>query len=108
MKTIAKQPNINYIERKIFWGLFALLVIFAVSYGYFVNQTILNIVARENIEEKTMTLNSEISEMEFDYIALKNDVNIDYAYSIGFVDVENVKFASRRLPVTALSVETNR
>ncbi len=99
-----KLNSVNHFERKIFWVFFAFLVIFAILYGYFVNQTILNIVERRGMENKIVILESEISEFEFDYISLKNNINLDYAYSVGFKDVSNIKFASRKLPSQSLSI----
>ncbi|MBU4480444.1 hypothetical protein KKG48_03325 [Patescibacteria group bacterium] len=96
--------NISYFERKLFWVFLAFLVSFAILYGYFVNQTILNIVERKGMEDKIVVLESEISEFEFDYITLKNNTNLDYAYSVGFKNVSDIKFASRRLPSQGLSV----
>lgn len=105
-KIITQLNNISHLDRKIFWGLFSCLLFFVISYAYLVNQTILNIVERENVEESIITLSSDISEMEFEYISLKNDINLAYAHSIGFVDVVNVKFASRRLAGQSLSLRS--
>lgn len=104
MNKISKQLNINCLERKVFWSLAVLLVFSSIMYAYLVNQTILNIVERENLEGDIITLNSNISELEFDYISLKNDINLDYAHSIGFVNVGKVKFASRKLPGQTLTL----
>ena len=101
---ISKQLNINYLERKLFWFFAGLLLFSIIFYAYLVNQTILNIVERENIQENIIALSSEVSGLEFDYISLKNEINFDYAYSIGFVKVENVKFASRRLSGQSVSL----
>ena len=76
MNKLKKQLNISNLEKRVFWGLVVTLVSFAVFYAYFVNQTILNIVERENIEEEIVMLNSKISELEFDYIALKNKIYV--------------------------------
>ena len=107
MNKIAEKMNINQLEKKIFWFLAGVIGISSMLYVYLVNQTILNIVMRENVESEMVDLESKISELEFEYITLKNDINIDYAYSIGFVDVEKVKFASRKLSTQSLSVNSN-
>ncbi len=104
MNKVTKQLNINNIEKQIFWGVFTLLLLLGTSYVFFVNKTILNIVERESFEEKIITLNSQISELEFDYIALKNNITIDYAHSVGFHNVDSVKFASRKLAGQGLSL----
>lgn len=99
-----RQLNISQFEKKIFWTILSLFIIFSAYYAYLVNQTIFNIVARENAENESVTLNSKISEDEFKYISLKNDVNLDYAYSVGFSNVKNIAFASRKLPNQNLTV----
>ncbi|MBU1557556.1 hypothetical protein KKC45_01185, partial [Patescibacteria group bacterium] len=90
--------------KKIFWIVVVLLFLLAMSYAFFVNKTILNIVERENLEEKIVVLNSQISELESDCMTLKNNITIDYAYLSGFYDVNNIKFASRKLPSQGISL----
>ena len=104
MEKILKQLNTSYWEKKIFWFLIVFLLFSIVAYVYFVNQTVLNIVKREKIENQIMSLNSRIGELEFKYISLKNNISLDYAYSIGFVDVKDVKFASRKLSNQGISL----
>ncbi len=104
MKTKTLKINTKNIEQKLVWGVFGLLVFSAISYVYFVNQTILNIVARENLEADIVVMNSEISELEFEYIAQKNKITLNYAYSLGYEDADNVKFASRKLAGQGLSL----
>ncbi len=108
MNEVVKKINVVQLERNFFWGLLITLIFSVILYSFFVNQIVLNIVERENLENDIVALSSKISGFEFNYIALKNDIDIDYAHSIGFVDVKNVKFASRRLPTTALSINIDR
>jgi len=108
MKTKTLKINTKNIEQKLIWGVFGLLLFFSISYVYFINQTILNIVARENLEGDIVALNSEISEMEFEYIAQKNKITLSYAYSVGFKDANNVKFASRKLVGQGLSLRSDQ
>jgi hypothetical protein len=84
------------LRKKIIFSLFGGVVLFAFLYGYFVNQTILNVVARENIETKLIELSSEVSSLEVEYIKLKNKIDLEFAYSLGYSDVSNVKFVSRK------------
>tara|TARA_Y100001935_G_scaffold235865_1_gene220111 strand:+ start:535 stop:852 length:318 start_codon:yes stop_codon:yes gene_type:complete len=79
-----------------------------VSYIYLVNRTVLNVVAREEIEETLSNLHGDVSELEFSYITLKNSITMHYALEQGFQEVdekENVFFASRDTSV-GLSVRT--
>jgi len=107
-KATTKKINIISLNKKIFWSLGVFLLFFLIFYVYLINQTILNIVARENIESDIVVLNSEISEMEFEYISQKNAVTLGYAYSLGFEDADNIKFASRRLAGQGLSLRDNQ
>ena len=104
MNKIIGKINRGYFEKTIFWGLVIPTIILSIFYAYFVKQTIINIVERENFEDEIVVLNSEIGKLEFDYIALKNEVDIDYAHSIGFVNVHEMKFASRAVPTKNLSL----
>jgi len=104
MTDIITKINTNNLERKIFWFLSVFVITSIIFYGFLVNQTVINIVERENIQDEITMLNSEISGLEFDYIALKNEINLKYAYSVGFEDAKNVEFASRRLSDKVLSI----
>ena len=89
------------------WGLFALLVLCLLSYGYFVRSTIVNIVLRQNAEQALVALNSNISNLEADYIKAKNDVTMEFALSQGFVPVSGEKFVSQDKKSLGLSVKSN-
>jgi hypothetical protein len=104
MTDIITKINTNHLEKKIFWFLSMSIVAAVVFYGFLVNQTVINIVERENIQDQTTMLNSEISGLEFNYIALKNEINLEYAYSVGFENTKNIEFASRRLSEKALTL----
>ncbi len=102
---IIKNINIVDWEKKAFWAMSFGLLTLAVFYGYFVNRIVLDIVAREGFEKDIAVLNSKVGELEFKYISLKNEIDLDYAHSLGFIDVSNsVKFASRKLPSQNLSL----
>jgi len=92
--------------RNIFWytvlGLFALVMV----YAYLVNKTVHNVAQRETIEREISQLTSTLSELEFNYIAKKNNINPEFAYSLGFKDVQNQKFVSRKVELGSLSLKT--
>jgi len=104
MNKLKKHLNTNQIEKKLFWFFSVALFSSFFFYAYFVNQTILNIVERENFEEEIAVLNSEISELEANYLDLKNKITLDYAHSLGFSDAKNIKFASNKLYSQGLSL----
>jgi len=71
-------------------------------YAYFVNQTIINVVAREKIEKDIADVSGEIGDTEFDYMTLRNNLTLDVAYAKGFKDTEVTAFVSpgKSLPIT--------
>jgi hypothetical protein len=83
-------------EKATYWVLAAVLVVSFGIYVYFVNQTIWNVVQRQRLETQMTGLNNRLSELEFKYISMENDVTIDKAYALGFKDVNEPKFVSRR------------
>ena len=88
--TKVKQMNINQI--RFFWTLVSLIVIATFLYVYFVNTMIFNTARRHNIEEMIVDAKSEVSELEFAFITKKREITKEYAYSIGFEDLERVVF----------------
>jgi len=94
-----------YKEKILVWLLAITIVSSFILYVFFVNGAVLNVVAREELESNFADLNSKVSELEFQYISLKNSITIDYAYERGFYQVDQVAFAER-MPSASLSVNT--
>lgn len=105
MKAIALQ---QHTEKRIFWGLVALIVCLVSSYIYFVNRTVFTIVKRQNMEKEISTLNSHIGELESKYISTKNSIDLDLAYSLGYKDVAQTKYVTRSQSTKELSLNTKR
>lgn len=85
--------KIEYREKKIFWMLFSLLVLLIISYGFLVERTIQNAVAKQKLESQMSSLNSNVDSMEFTYISLENNITMDFALSKGFAAVPENNFA---------------
>jgi hypothetical protein len=92
--TEAILEQIHNKEKTIFWSLLAVLVLCAGFYMYCVNATIHNVVARQNIETESSQLTLSIGSQEFKYIGMRNGINIQLAYSLGFKDVANKTYIS--------------
>jgi len=88
-------PNNPSLERKIIISFSILVVFLGILYGYFVKQTILNVVMREEIIEEMGDLGSHVSNLEVKYIELKNKIDLEFTYALGYKEVESVKFVSR-------------
>lgn len=92
MKTITRQL---IQPQTLFWFLVFGIVIVIAAYVYAVFSTTFSIVEWQEAEEELAVVHTEVSELEFKYITLKNSVTIEYAYERGFVDVTNTEFLAR-------------
>jgi hypothetical protein len=94
-------------EKNIFWTLVGILFFCAIFYMYSINVTIRNVVARENLENKVADLTLAIGNEEFQYINLRNTVTLPLAYSLGFKDVKEKTYISKKT-VGFVSQSTNK
>jgi len=93
---IQKAKTISYDTRhKAFWFLAAATAILIVVYIGAVEMTVHNTVARQTLQKQSAGLATIVSEMEFQDIALKNNVNLNLAYAHGFKDVTTPTYISR-------------
>ncbi len=83
------------IQKRIFFILATCLLFSAVFYTHFLNQTVINVVEREKKESEITNLFSEIGTLEFQYIQSKNDLSLEYAKELGFVESPTIIFVSR-------------
>lgn len=100
---------IKYIKNKqiIFWTLIGIIVLSAVFYVALVTKTVNNVVERRAMESKVATMSVNLSELEFEYISLKNNINLELAQEKGFVEVKTPYFASKKSS-KSLSVNLGR
>lgn len=98
--------TISYDNRvRAFWFLMSVCVVSLAVYVYAVNAVVRNTVARQNLEAEASHLSAVIAEMEFSYIALKNDIDLEVAYARGYKDVSSPTYISRAR-TGALSMNT--
>ncbi|MEK7182440.1 MAG: hypothetical protein AAB334_00060 [Patescibacteria group bacterium] len=100
-KLVAK---ISKTEKRIFYSAIFFLIFVSIFYAYFVNQTIRNVAKRENIENEIKTIVSNISELELQYLSKKNNLTLDYAYSIGFKEVNKINYISKGTEINGLTL----
>jgi hypothetical protein len=95
-------------ERQIFWAAFFMLAVLLVSYGFLMQRTILNAIAKEHMQENITALNTEVNTLEFQYLGMKNSITLDLAHARGFVAVAKDQFAAIASPETlSLSLKPN-
>ncbi len=95
--------QLNNREKTIFWSLIGTLFLFAGLYMYFINSTIHNVVAKQNLETEASALTLAIGSQEFEYIHMRNTVTLPLAYSLGFKDVRNKTFISQNRAANQVS-----
>lgn len=66
------------------WVLTVAFVVLLGLYGYFVNGTIMNIVATKGMQSKIADLTSTVGDLEASYISAKSSLTLAYAESLGF------------------------
>jgi hypothetical protein len=83
-------------HKRLFTVLVFSIVLLLSFYIFFVSKSIVNALVREELQNEIVTINSDIGDLESQYIVLKNVVDIEFAYSLGFTDVVEKKFVTRR------------
>jgi ABC-type Na+ efflux pump permease subunit len=96
--------KLDSLEKRVFSALSMSIIVVLVLYGYFVNETVFNIVSRKSLEAEIATLNSDIGALELNYIARKNNVTLEYAYAKGFKDVTSTTYVARTTDSAALTL----
>lgn len=101
-----KIRSVENMGRNIFWSFVLLAVFFSASYLYLINRIVVNAVARQNIEKEIAVISSRTSDLEESYLSLKNKINLNYAFSKGFIKVSNEKYVSVKTSNKNLSLNT--
>ncbi|MEN9649477.1 MAG: hypothetical protein RL094_444 [Candidatus Parcubacteria bacterium] len=96
MKTAAIAiKSIEKTSAVIFWAQVGLIVAMISMYMYLVNKTVWNVVARQQAESSIVSLNSKLSDLEFQYITSKNNITLEMAQSLGYESTHNTVFVTR-------------
>ena len=88
--------TISYDNRtRVFWFLILVLVFLTFTHVYVVSSTTKNVARRQMLEKEVLNMTVQQSSLEFAYIQLKNEINIELAQEIGFKEAKNPTFVSR-------------
>lgn len=86
----------DQIKKRILGFLVIFIIIIGVLYIYFMSSAVREVVDRKNNIKDIQNLSLEQQKIEGSYFSLLNKVgNLDYAYSLGFIDENNVEFVTR-------------
>ena len=88
----------------IFWTFLAGVVLLLITYIFYANNMVYNAVSVNNFEDEIVELRSEIGELEFTYMSIKNSINLDTAKRLGFIESKNITYISRKTLGKALSL----
>jgi hypothetical protein len=78
-----------------FWALVSLSCILALTYMWFINASILNIVERKHVSSQNHADMTALAPLESQYLSLTQTLDLERAHQLGFVDVGTVEYASR-------------
>lgn len=86
---MTKMPS-QFKYQKQIWTLTGVLGILMFTYLGLVGSTVYNTLERQRGEKQISKVTSDLSEMEFSYLALKAKINPELARSMGFVEADSV------------------
>jgi len=100
MKTARTIARTLFQREKIVFALIGLSLAFGTYYAVLISQTVLNAVKERGAQTLIQELHKDIAELELAYIENENSLNMDYAYALGFRDVESRQFVTRTTNLT--------
>ena len=93
--TKTQRLNISLISQNSIWALGALASVLLFFYGYFVLNTILNVIEREQIEISIITASSDLAELESEFLNTERLITMEFAKNIGFYEVKKPHYVTR-------------
>lgn len=98
---------ISFDDRtKAFWFMTSVCLLSLGVYVYAINSTARNVAMRAELERSAAEISAELATLEFQYIALKDDVTIELAHVYGFQEVKEPLYVSRGGEKNSLSFNT--
>lgn len=90
----AKVLNLH-TNRSIFYALIAISIMSASVYVYGISKAVHNVAERQSLEKQLSSRTVQVSDLEFQYLSLKNNVDMELARSLGFRQTDEAHFVSR-------------
>lgn len=81
-----KTATLPLVDTRLWWSLAVLAIVLSFFYVYLVNNSVFNIAARKNNEEKIASLEAQVATLESSYMAESGQINLQMAGALGFVD----------------------
>ena len=86
--------KIEDLEKRLFWGIFSLVVLMFGAYGFLAIKMNVNGIRVDGYQKEIGKLSSKVGLLETDYLKLKNGITAELAYSKGFVNTKDQAFVS--------------
>lgn len=93
-------------EKHVIAVLVITLILLAVTYVTSVSAAIVYAVDRGQTEKEIASLEGELSELEYQYVTLRQTIDLSYAYDLGFKDA-GTEYISRTTSVALSSNVAN-
>lgn len=91
----------------VFWAFVSLLVLSAVAYMWLINASVGNVVERKKVSEENRILTINLASLESRYLALTQEMTLERAHTLGFVDVTTPEYLSLSGPKTLLTANSS-
>ena len=98
-----RTKTIKIKKEKLFGIAVLSLVLIIFLYFTVLMATVFNTVKTARAEQEIKYLNHDISALEFELISIKNGLNMELAYSLGFKEAEDIKFIQKKSVATILT-----
>ncbi len=87
--------GIDNIEKIMLRAVLFAFGLLAIWYTLLIGNIVFNIAERKTIETKVRALTSEVGDLELEYLAISNGIDLNFSYAMGFKEI-NAKFATRK------------
>lgn len=87
------------VQKRLFTVLLFSTIALIVLYGFFVSKSIVNVLIRGEVLNAMATIHSTTGDLESQYIVLKNAIDVEFAYTLGFTDIDEKIFVARKSPL---------
>ncbi|HAS80618.1 MAG: hypothetical protein UR25_C0002G0050 [Candidatus Nomurabacteria bacterium GW2011_GWE1_32_28] len=99
LKSYANNVNIidnGNLNRKILNIMLWIIAFLTFSYVFFLGNVVFDIVERKSLETYARTLSNDVGDLELEYLSMSQKVDLNLAYSLGFKEIKNKEYATRK------------
>ncbi|MEI7513206.1 MAG: hypothetical protein WCJ74_01120 [bacterium] len=87
--------QISHTQRDIFWATIVAFFVLMTLYISFLSVSIVNVSVRQNTNDKIIALRSKVASLEFQYVAIQNNITTESALSKGYVTSAPVAYVTK-------------